>query len=489
MLSQRARQLLGPHNFVFHFVAACGVGLLLGVAALRLSPLWVVGGVLGILFLTAITYKPELGLLAILVVTSGLVNHERLPLLSMGPISFHVTDVILLYLLAMLLTKALVEPNFKLVRTPLDVPLLWFYFAVLLSATLAITHFSLDTNFVLRMLRILTYYLGFFAVTNLITDRRQLTALINGLFAVALLACLGVLVEAFIPSLDLVRSSTPELVTAGRGYAGVLRMYIPAERLIYSMLLVSVCSLALGSRWLPPKLEFARVGILSIGLFLTFLRSVWLTMLSMLALLLVLVSWPERIRLLRWAIVGVVVVALLVSLPGVNRYTVAASDRLVWGMLPETLELDPSVRMRAMEIRYGMQSIAQHPLLGIGLGNLYRPRTEGDAFWYPGDPNIGLRWYIHNAYLWVWIDMGLIGLVPFIWLYGSFLWRGFTRWRRISDPKLRVVVLGFTLAILGQAITNTVGPNFIQSWVLIVFAIMLGINELIFRWEVSEERQ
>jgi len=82
--------------------------------------------------------------------------------------------------------------------------------------------------------------------------------------------------------------------------------------------------------------------------------------------------------------------------------------------------------------------------------------------------------------------MGLIGFIPFIWLYAGFLVRGLTRWREITDPKPRAVVLGFTLAVLGQAISNFVAPNFIQHWGLIVFAIILGINELIFRWEVPQ---
>jgi O-antigen ligase len=365
---------------------------------------------------------------------------------------------------------------------------MWFYLAILLSATLAIIQYSVGMNFVLRRLRPLTYYLGFFVVTNLIRDRRQLSVLINGLFVIAILASLAILIQTLIPSLSLVQSRTGELGTAGREYAGVLRTYIEAERLIYVMLLVSVCSLTLGGRWLPQMLEFARAGILGIGLFLGFQRNYWLTMLSMLALLSGLVSWPQRSRILRWGIVGLVAVTLLVSLSGgtFDRYVVAAFDRLVWGMRLETLAQDSSTQMRVTETGYAIQSIAQHPLLGIGLGNLYRPAMEGDAYWYPEDPSIGLRWYMHNAYLWVWVMAGLMGFIPFIWLYAGFLGRGFARWHKIGDPKLRVVVLGFTLGVLGQAISNVVAPNFVQSWILIVFAIIPGINELIFRWEISE---
>jgi len=469
-------------------VLACGFGLLLGAACLWFSPLWVLGGVLGVLFLVAIAYRPELGLLAIVLITSGLIDFERLPLLSMGPISLHITDVILLYLLALVLAKALVVPSFKVVRTALDVPLMWFYFAILLSAVLAIGQPSVGTSFVLRRLRPLTYYLSFFAVTNLIRHRRQLTVLINGLLVIAVLASLVVLVQVLFPSLHLAKSGTLELATAGREYAGVVRTYIQADRLIYPMLLVSVCSLILGGRWLPPTLELARAGILATGIFLSFQRGYWLTVSAMLGLLGVLASWPQRSRMLRWALASVVAVTLIVSLPGGggDQYMAAAWDRLVWGMRPETLAQDDSMQARVMETRHAIQSIAQQPLLGIGLGNFYRPAVADDAYWMPDDPSIGLRWYMHNAYLWVWVMMGLMGLIPFVWLFASALTRGFARWRKIDDPKLRAVVLGSTLAILGQAINNVVAPNFIQSWSLIVFAIILGINELIFQWEVSE---
>lgn len=488
MRNHKLVKLIASRGSQLQLVLACGFGLLLGAACLWFSPLWALGGVLGVLFLVAIADRPELGLLGIVLIASGLIDSERLPLFGMGPISLHITDVILLYLLALVLAKALVVPSFKVVRTALDVPLMWFYVAVLLSAVLAIGQPSVGTSFVLRRLRPLSYYLGFFAVTNLIRHRRQLTVLIGGLFVIAVVASLVTLIQVLFPSLHLVGEGTPELVTAGREYLGVVRTYAETDRVIYLMLLVSVCSLILGGRWLPPTLELARAGILAIGIFLSFQRGYWLTMSAMLGLLGVLASWPQRSRILRWAIVSVVAVILIVSLPGGGgeQYTAAAWDRLVWGMRPDTLAQDDSVQARVMETRYAIQSIAQQPLLGIGLGNFYRPAVADDAGWKPDDPSIGLRWYVHNAYLWVWVMMGLMGLIPFVWLYARVLTRGFARWRKIDDPKLRVVVLGSTLGILGQAIGNVVAPNFIQSWSLIVFAIILGINELIYQWEVSE---
>lgn len=489
MLSLRVRQLSRVRYWPAQLVVGCGVGLLLGVVSLRFSPLWVLAGALAVLGLVAITYRPELGLLAIVLITVGLVDSTRLPLLGIGPISLHITDVLLLYLLALVLTRLLLVRGSEAVSTPLDVPVLWFCLASLFSATLAITQFSVNTHFVLRRLRPLMYYLSFFAVTNLIRDRRQLTTLVNGLLLIAVLACLAMLIQVLVPSLHLVQSRTGELVTAGREYAGVIRTYIEAERLIYSMVLLSASLLILQGRWLPPGLESARTAVLGTGLFLSFQRNYWLTMIAMLALLGALVPRVYRFRILRWGILAIVAVALLVSLPGedLDRYLVAGWERLFWGMKTETLAYDTSTQMRVMEITHAVQSIAQHPLLGIGLGNLYRPAIAGDRYYNPEYPGFGLRWYIHNAYLWVWIDMGLMGLIPFIWLYAGCVVRGVKHWRGIRDPKLRPVVLGLTLAILGQGISNLVAPNFFQSWVLVVFAIFIGVNELILRWDAAEQ--
>lgn len=466
-----------------------GFGLVLGVVSLLVSPLWAMSGLISILMFVLIGFKPELGFLIIVFLVSGLVNvDERHLLLTIGPISFYVTDIILLYLLALVLAKAIALPRFKLIRTPLDVPLIWFYCAVLLSAFVAVAYFSVDPHWVLRRLRQVTYYLGFFAVTNLIRDRQQLKTLIIGILVIAVLGSIMMLFQVIDPSIQLAKTRTKELMTAGREYTGVERTYMQVDRLIYPMLLFSICSVNFRARWLPLVLELTGICILSVGLFLTFQRNYWLTMISMLVLLGMLASWRERIRILKWVIVGMVVLTLSVPLTWhyTGNYITAAYDRIMFGMQPNTLVKDESTQWRVMETRYAIQSISKHPLLGIGLGNFYRPEMFGnESQYFPDKPNYGVRWYIHNAYLWVLIDAGLIGFIPFIWLFLAFLLRGFTRWRKIEDPKLRVVVLGCSLGILGQAISNLVAPNFIQSWVLVVFAIMFGVNEVIFRWELS----
>jgi O-antigen ligase len=470
-----------------YFIASA-VGLMVGVVAVGFSPALALGGLLGIMLLVGLANKPELWLLGFVFITGGLVDPEILPGLKLGPISLQFTDILLLYLLALVVIKVFILRSFKLVRTPLDIPLLCFLFAVVLSALISIADPSMNTNWVLRRLRPIMYYLAFFAVTNLIRERRQLTILILGLVIIALLSSIMMFVQILDPSLQLVKTHTAELVTAGREYEGIQRTFMQAERLIYAMLLFLICSFSFRARWLPRKLELGGIGILIVAMFLTFQRNYWLTLILMCALLCLLAPWRERSRILTWGIVFIVAATLVISLSGaeVNRYWIAAKQRFSLGMQTSMSGKDPSTEWRITEIRYAIQSIAKHPLLGIGLGNLYRPNVMGDeTVFVPEFPDYGLRWYIHNVYVWVLTDAGLIGLIPFIWLFSAFLLRGFTRWRKIEDHKLRVVVLGSSLGILGQAISNLVAPNFIQSAVLIVFAIMLGVNEVIYRWELE----
>lgn len=473
-------------KFISHVLIGCGFGVLLGVAALNSSLPIALGGLLSILLLIGIAKRPEFGMLAIVFVTAG-INPDIVPLLRLGPISLYITDVILLYLVALVLIRAFILKNLALVRTPLDLPVLWFYLAIVLSAIIAITQFSLDPHWVFRRVRPLTYYLGFFAVTNLIREKRQLALLVNGLFVIAVVASIALFIHLFFPSVEIFIGRSNELETAGRDFAGVMRSYSPSDRVIYPILLVSVCSLSFGGKWCSQPLEFVRTGILSLGLFLIFQRNYLWTMILMLALLVTLVSRSERARILRWAVLGISILALLLALtaPYTKTYLEASADRLFRGMKPSTLAQDNSILWRVTETQYGIQSILKHPFIGIGLGNFYRPWIS-DLDWNPDDSDkVGLRWYIHNAYLWVWIYTGLIGFIPFVWIYVAFLVRGFTRWRKVTDSKLRVLVLGFTLGILGQAICNFVAPNFVQSWVLFVFALILGVNEIIFRWELS----
>jgi O-antigen ligase len=146
---------------------------------------------------------------------------------------------------------------------------------------------------------------------------------------------------------------------------------------------------------------------------------------------------------------------------------------------------DSSLEWRLWENYYAMQSIRENLWMGISPSNSYRPPFEIEVR-YNSFP---LTWYVHNAYLWVAVMMGLFGLIPFLWLSFLFIFRTFRRWSEIKDPQYTGIYLGFGAAYLGMMISNLVAPNFIQSWALTIYPAAMAINEVIYRLSKAEESQ
>ncbi len=473
-----------------HLLVVVGVGAGLGAATAVLPRFLAVALVVAAIAAWWIAPRPEFGLLLILGITGGLVNYDVLPYLNLGPISFHVTDLLLLYLLGLVAIQLLVRRDFPFVSTGLDTPLLLFFGAALISVVTAIGQFGVNANIAVREFRIVAYWLGFFAVTQLIRTQRQLHRLVGGLVVLSILMTGVVLLQMAIPSLPLVRVSSETLVTAGQEFKGVSRVWITGERIIYVMLIVAVCLFVFVQSMRLRRIFAGLTVVLFLWLFLSFQRNYWLTTALSLGILGFLLDWPQRLRLLRWAVLGLAILAFVFAIPGspLASWGNAALDRVL-SLQQGTLERDMSAILREAELQFALRKVAEYPVFGVGIGNAYRPWIQLFDYF----PNAltadsrGLTWYCHNAYVWIWVKMGTLGLGPFLWLCFAFLYRGFRNWRRIPDVTWRAIVLGFTLAFVGQMVSNLVAPNFIQSWVLIIYPVMMGINELVFKWSNADK--
>jgi O-antigen ligase len=89
--------------------------------------------------------------------------------------------------------------------------------------------------------------------------------------------------------------------------------------------------------------------------------------------------------------------------------------------------------------------IRDHPLTGVGANNF--AVILGDYV----TPQFSREWIytVHNKYLLVWAELGLGGLIAFVWFLGETLRKS---WAcvRTADPLLAPLALGFTAAIVGQ---------------------------------------
>ena len=105
-----------------------------------------------------------------------------------------------------------------------------------------------------------------------------------------------------------------------------------------------------------------------------------------------------------------------------------------------------SARGRVPLMMMAWNIIADRPALGVGANNYTRALE-------PRAPEFGNEWLftVHNQYLLVWAETGVVGLAAYVWFLLVTLRRGWQVWKR-ADPVLAPLSLAFTAALMGQMI-------------------------------------
>jgi hypothetical protein len=340
---------------------------------------------------------------------------------------------------------------------------------------------GVNVNLVLRTVRVLALWMAFIPTSQLIRDEQALRRLLTGLTVLTGVLLIGIL---FPNKLGPLLSVEERVVgTGGRTYSGFTRLYYAGDMVLYTMVPVTVASLATTKK----GNQLWRVGLLGLLLFWafrTFFRQYWLTLFVTCAMLMGFLSSQERMRLLKRMapaiIAGVLVVVLLMATQParVERVVYVSTDRL-GSLLRDPLRREDSLQWRVVETRYALRQIGSHPLLGLGLANHYRPPMEGEAALYSD-------WafkYIENGYLYIAVFMGMVGLLPFLWLCVAYLLRVVRHQHEIRDDSLRAVYLGFGAAFLGMGACNLATPTFVFGARLVFFPVALAVSEGILRLE------
>jgi len=436
----------------------------------------------GVGLVLATLKRPEIALLGILVATSSIVFEDRLPLIPIGIGSLHIPDLFLLALLGLIILRWLVEPDFKIIRTPLDWPLLAFYGVALLATFVAVFQSSVEFHIARREIRTVTYYLVFFAVTNLVREDRQLRLLLRGLFLLATIVATVMIAQFLLgESAPILPGRVETLSTLGTSYEGITRILPPGQSIMLVAFITSTAMLILDKFKPINMFRFLQWGLLGLAVVLTFTRGFWVQATLALFLLACLVRGQNRQRLIGWGLV-VGFLAAIILLPAFDEpesqtasLARASFERLSTLVSGKTLG-GSSLQWRYVENEHALSQIAAHPLLGLGLGAKYRPY----------DPRIdyrGMKWdardYIHNAHLWILMKSGLPGYLCLVWLSLAFLLRGFKYWRLVPNSQMKGIVLGFTLTYLGVLIGAVVSPMFMQWFWTPVIGIMMGVNEVV----------
>jgi hypothetical protein len=462
-------------------IAAALIGVLIGAAVLVL-PYRLSLALLGVAWAVALLWRrPELAILGLLILTSTFLDEQDTPMLGLGGVGIYLADLIVIGLFALILLRRLVEPETRLVRTALDLPLGLFFALILLTSGLAIGRGDVTPGLALTELRYMAYYAVFFLVTNLVRSEQQIRLLVRGVLLLAGLVALGMIAQFLLGDrVRILPGRVESLNTEGAQFADITRMLPPGESLLLTSFITLSAIIATNARSQRSMVYLLGWGLSALGVSLTFNRNFWIGSAMALTLIIVLVSRQERQRFLSWMLLISLLVALL-SLPlwlqpesRAARLAVATAQRLFSLTSSETFDAanqNSTLRWRDFEYLYALPAIGERPLIGHGMGAQYRPSIPGiDWAGFDG------RGYIHNAHLGVMIKAGVPGYLSLIWFIGAFLYYSLRTWTRLSDPLLRGVALGFGLTGLAVLIGSLVNPMLMQWYWTPLLGVIIGVN-------------
>ena len=310
-------------------------------------------------------------------------------------------------------------------KIPIAKPLMFFGAALLLS-----TIFSLDPYYSHGVLleRYLGYFLFFCLGSYLIKDNRTRLFLLGAiLFSSMVMGIGGVLDHARNPLIRLDSSFGYQI-----SITHFLVIYTPLNCIVFLFI----------------KNKFFRFsalfGLLFLfpGLIFTLSRGAWVAVIGSLLI----VSFFKKRKIAGCLLIVFIIIGLFLPQP-IQQRAMTTVDPLAWG---ERLPL----------WKISLKIVADFPVFGAGLG-MYEKIL--DLYWKPSPLSQNLpRWDVHNNYLQVVSETGIIGLVAFVWIFISFFKHVFAAFKKTSEDQ-QVILMALTGSVLAALIFAMSASNITEG--------------------------
>ena len=183
-----------------------------------------------------------------------------------------------------------------------------------------------------------------------------------------------------------------------------------------------------------------------------------------------------------WVGFGVAVAVLACTLRRqtatfVGVLLVAAATLAIPGVLARALSFvdatDPTARERVAMLSAGAALLREHPVVGIGPGQVKRLYPE-----YA--PSYAVRRHtshLHNTPLQIAVERGLVGLALWLWIFAAFFTRLVRIWKRlpVDAGQDRALVAGCAVAIVAFLVGGLFEYNFGDTEVLLVALSLMAL--------------
>jgi O-antigen ligase len=273
------------------------------------------------------------------------------------------------------------------------------------------------------------------AISNLDIDRRQVSLVLGGAVAVAIVkAGLGVIEVLGHYGVPVEGSST-------------LSYYEPAANWLIMLAMLAVFAAVLG-RARPPVWMLLGAPLLVASLLLSYRRSFWIAAVLGLLLVLLLGSTATGRRLL--VPVGLAIALAVLLLGSVHFQAQLPVVKRAESLAPTSLETNAEDRYRLDERANVLGEIRRHPITGLGVDVPWEASVQPLSVEHEEG-----RLYVHFAALWYWLKLGILGLVAYVALLLGAAVLAWRVWRTSAEPMLRAFGLASLCGFAGLVVIET----------------------------------
>lgn len=438
---------------------------------LTLCPLYIVAILL-------IIYKPEIVIILVVIFTSTIFTLDAFPQpVSLGEIGFYLPEILIVLLLVRTIIVALIKKDFRKMSSPLTIPVVLLFLWILFSVVNALLSMRTSLLEAVLISRSYIYYANFFLILYYLHTREKIDLLLKSLIIIAGICAIFSFIQYLIGPDKIIfpwNAWTVAKIDYNLNEPTLARVMPTSISLIYISffpVLIGVINGGLNKNWWYKI--FIIIAILS--LFLSFTRNVYYSVI--IGFFLIWMNFKGRIRrnMTRNIITIFSMVILIAYLPvflGLIKVTnwwqqvfSRQAEFFIAGTQTETLI------WRVIETRAIIEGIANSPVLGNGIGATYYHPLYG--------VNVAIA---HNGYLSIIFQMGLVGLIIFLFIFYKYLFSSIKIYRKMKNGYDKSLILGFLVAFIALLPAVWVKPIFVQEhhWISLI-GLIWAFPEVILR--------
>jgi len=374
--------------------------------------------------------------------------------------------------------NVLKKEEFKIISNPLNIPVLSFIIICALSLIWSDTPFVSIKELPLFLAGPLLYFI----IVNNIYDERQIHRIIGAMIIVGtLFGIYGIFQYNGIDFPFWIGNYGRGKVFGLFGNAGYFAEYL-------CLTLPIAVSLFLVSKNKLTKLLLL-AGILSISssIVFTFTRTPYLSIVIsfIFMLFLFLISrgkefFKENVKIFIVVFLAIIIIISLIVVPNPLNKSGTAISKIKSRTSVNQLTQSYEIKRRVATWKFTILLIKDHPLLGSGIGTFkYNSLGYQAKFFDQGDNRTlypyGFAGRAHNEYLQLWAELGIIGLIIFIWLMFAYFYYGLKILKKEKNTYKQGVIIGLMGSVTAFLIDSLLWFPLHHSFTSFLFWLCLGL--------------